>query len=109
MSAASINAITDRLTSSPSAAWLPKILLIHQFIDSMLPDRSLVRPTPGVDLVICSDGVGSPGAKIEGYERYGATSPQYAGIKLFYDSDKPLLSEQQVVELTPAPLVVMYQ
>jgi hypothetical protein len=109
MSAASINAISERLASTPTARWLPKILLIHQFIDSMLPDRGLLRLMPGVDLVICSDGVGGPESKIEGYQHYGAKSPQYGGIKLFYSLDKPVLSEKQVLQLAPAPLVVMYQ
>ena len=34
---------------------------------------------------------------------------QFAGIKLFYKNDKPMLSPADVVAMRPVPLYVQYQ
>lgn len=110
MRAAEINPVVQRLgdlvrrTGGP-----PKIVVLHQFFAGMVPDRDQVRLDPDIELVSCADGVGSPGAKIVSYA--GANQPpvQHPGIKLFYRSDHPLMSEQAVLGLSPQPLLVMYQ
>lgn len=111
MHAAEINRLIVRLSNLVRAQGLPdKVLLIHQFIPQLLPDREQIQPLPGVQVVICEDGVGSPGAKTAGYNQFAA--PQTAGLpgfKVFYALDKPAMTEKDVMGLSPAPLVVMYQ
>ena len=48
--------------------------------------------------------------KIGGYDRYVREArAQYAGFKLFYRQDVPLMSAQRVLGLEPTPDVVIFQ
>ncbi len=88
----------------------PKILIVHRFTDAMLRRYRRVRLDPRVQIVMVMDGYGSPSAKRKIYEREIAREPvQFAGLKLFYKNDKPLLSRQAVLRLNPKPRVVIYQ
>jgi len=88
----------------------PKILIIHQFLESMLPDWQKIKLQPGVEVVTCVDGFGPPGSKIGDYEVFDHQQLiEYPGMKLFYRLDKPLMSPQDVLALNPPPLMVMYQ
>lgn len=111
MTAATINAAADRLSALVTAKGLPpKILIVHQFRTDVLPDREKIITTrPGVTMVLCVDGVGAPGPKIGGYQQFAAPDRFQTGFKLFYKEDKPLMSEGQVLALSPPPSVVMYQ
>lgn len=111
MRAAELNRLIERLSNLVSERGLPdKVLLIHQFIPQLLPDRDQIKPMPGVQIVICEDGVGSPGAKTAGYNQFaGPGTAGHPGFKVFYALDKPAMSDQDVMSLSPAPLVVMYQ
>lgn len=111
MHAAEINRLIERLSRLVTEQGLPdKVLLIHQFIAQLLPDRDQIKPMPGVQIVICEDGVGSPGAKTAGYNQFAAPGTAgYPGFKVFYALDKPAMSEKSVMGLSPAPLLVMYQ
>ena len=111
MHAAEINRLVTRLSRLVREQGLPdKVLLIHQFIPQLLPDRELIQAQPGVQVVICEDGVGSPGAKTAGYNQFaGPGTAGVPGFKVFYTLDKPAMSEKDVMGLSPAPLVVMYQ
>jgi hypothetical protein len=87
-----------------------KVLIVHQFRDDMLPDKAIIEPMPNVDLVIMMDGWGGPEAKVANYSYFvGEQLIQFGGIKLFYRQDDPLLTPEEVVDLEPAPLVVIYQ
>ena len=87
-----------------------KVLVVHQFRDDMLPDKEKIAPMPNVDLVLMMDGWGTLESKVANYEYFVRDQPiQYGGIKLFYRQDEPLMTPQQVIELTPTPLVVIYQ
>jgi hypothetical protein len=56
------------------------------------------------------DGFGPPYLKHGSYKAYVLQQPvQYAGFKLFYKNDKPLLAPKDVLALKPVPLFVMYQ
>jgi len=56
------------------------------------------------------DGFGPPGSKIDDYRIFDNRQLiQYPGFKLFYGLDKPLMSPADVLNLNPAPLMVMYQ
>ena len=88
----------------------PKILMVHQFADRMLLDREVIETQPGVELSIDMDGIGSPGAKLYGYELYAITEPsQRPAFKLFFGQDNPLISPEAVQAMDPVPDVIIYQ
>jgi hypothetical protein len=111
MTAAEINWVIDKLSNLVQTRNLPpKILIIHQFRIEMLPDWQNIHLKPGVEIVTCVDGFGTPGEKIDDYRIFDQRQLiQYAGFKLFYNLDKPLMSPGDVLGLNPAPLMVMYQ
>jgi hypothetical protein len=87
-----------------------KVLVLHQFRDDMLPDKAKIAPMPNVDLVLMMDGWGSVESKVGNYDYFVKEQLiQYGGIKLFYRQDVPVMTPQQVLELDPTPLVVIYQ
>ena len=61
-------------------------------------------------VVTSVDGFGTPQAKIGDYRIFDKQQLiQYPGFKLFYRWDQPLMSLSEVLTMSPAPLVVMYQ
>lgn len=88
----------------------PKMLIVHQFVDSMIRGGGAIRRYASVNLVIDMDGFGPHGVKRAIYRRY-ATRPYAfnAAIKLFLHQDTGLLSEEDVLALDPSPAIVIYQ
>ena len=88
-----------------------KIFLVHQFQPTMITNKPLIaKDRDRVDVLINMDGWGPPPGKLSKYELHVQKEPvEYAGIKLFYRWDKPLLTEAQVQELTPRPHYIQYQ
>ena len=111
MTASEINWVIDKLSNLVLTQHLPtKILIIHQFRGSMLPDWQNIRIKPGVEVVTSVDGFGTPQAKIGDYRIFDKQQLiQYPGFKLFYRWDQPLMSPSAVLKLNPPPLMVMYQ
>ena len=111
MSASEINWVIDKLSNLVLTQHLPpKILIIHQFRESMLPDWQNIRIKPGVEVVTSVDGFGAPKAKIDDYRIFDKQQLiQYPGFKLFYRWDQPLMSPSEVLKMNPPPLMVMYQ
>ncbi|MBV9688370.1 MAG: hypothetical protein JO202_01535 [Ktedonobacteraceae bacterium] len=111
MKASEINWVIDTLSNLVLARHLPpKILILHRFLQEMLPDWQNIKIKPGVQLITCVDGFGTPGTKIDDYRMYDKEQLiQYPGMKLFYKLDKPLMSPSDVLALDPSPLMVMYQ
>ncbi len=111
MTAAEINWVINALSNLVQTQHLPpKILIIHQFLEEMLPDWQKIKAAPGVEIVTCVDGFGPPGTKIDDYRMFDKEQLiQYPGMKLFYTLDKPLMSPSDVLALDPSPLMVMYQ
>lgn len=105
-----INAIQARMNNIGYEIGLNRVLILHQFEDSMLPDKAGIQGYPFVELVIDADGFGGPGVKISDYNQY-AVEPgfEYGGFKLFYEYDSPLMSPQDVMRLSPQPAVIIYQ
>jgi hypothetical protein len=111
MTAAEINWVIDQLSNLVLTQHLPpKVLIIHQFLEEMLPDWQNIKLKPGVQIVTCVDGFGTPGEKIDDYRMFDKEQLiQYPGMKLFYRLDKPLMSAEDVLALDPSPVMVMYQ
>jgi hypothetical protein len=88
----------------------PKLLVVHQFERTTIPDREDLTQVPGVQLVIDVDGHGPPGRKTEAYRTLVRDEPVgFAGIMLFYKQDDPLMTADQVLALTPPPDFIAYQ
>lgn len=90
-----------------------KILIVHQFRQSMIRKKDQIRPYEQVELVIDMDGFGPPAAKLDSWNSViVGDGVQRAGIKLFYQHDAEsggLMSEADVMALEPAPVVIIYQ
>ena len=88
----------------------PKLLLVHRFTEGMLTNAKTVRLDSRVQVVVVMDGYGSPAIKRIAYRIAIRKEPvQFAGIKLFYKNDKPRMTPQEALRLTPGPSVVIYQ
>ncbi|HEV7662462.1 MAG TPA: hypothetical protein VGQ62_02910 [Chloroflexota bacterium] len=88
----------------------PKLLVVHRFTESMVTNAAEIRPDPNVQVIVTMDGFGGPELKLAQYNEYVHNQRvQFAGIKLFYHHDVPLLSPNDVVDLDPFPDLVIYQ
>jgi hypothetical protein len=88
----------------------PKILIVHQFREDMIQGKEQLAPIPGVQLVIDADGFGGPELKTVIYNVLVRDEPvEFAGIKLFYRQDVPVMTPREILDLVPSPDVVIYQ
>lgn len=88
----------------------PKLLIVHQFREDMIRGKDQLAPVPGVQLVIDADGYGAPELKTAVYNFLVRDEPvEFAGVKLFYGQDVPLMTPQEILALVPAPDVIIYQ
>ena len=107
-----INQIQDLLQATALEARVGnKIFLIHQFRPDMISNKPLIaKDRDRVDVLINMDGWGGPAGKLSKYEVHIKNEPvEYAGIKLFYRWDKPMLTEAEVQALIPRPNYIQYQ
>lgn len=90
-----------------------KIIVVHQFRFDMLTEKASIRPYDQIELVIDADGFGSRQLKLDQWTRViQQDNVQRAGIKLFYKHDARnggLMTEAEVLALTPSPQVIIYQ
>lgn len=88
----------------------PKVLIVHQFHYTMIENKDQVEPMAGVQLVIDADGFGPPSHKTEAYAVVIGQMPiEYHGVKLFYKQDVPLMTAEEILDLEPAPDLIIYQ
>lgn len=111
-----INYAVDYLASLVRANNLPpKILVIHRFTKTMVTNYEKILPLPDVQIVMDMDGWGPRDKKRGTYNSVIVPEPvQFTGVKLFYHADlKPpstgLLTPEEVLSLTPAPIYIQYQ
>jgi hypothetical protein len=112
VSAKMINRVTRYLTGIVRRHDLPqKLVVVHQFTDSMVRHKKDLKTRPGVDLVLNADGFGTPEAKRSKYEELSPSrrSGLFSGFKLFYQEDTNLMSPKQVMRLDPRPFFVVYE
>lgn len=87
-----------------------KIVLVHQFANSIITNKEEIQPTEHVEVPLNFDGFGDSAIKMDGYRELVLNQPiQYGGFKLFYQNDEPLLEPEEVLELDPSPAVINYQ
>ena len=83
-----------------------KILVVHQFQESMITNKDDIESFRRVRLVINMDGFGPGATKLAKFDRFSAPA-EYGGIKLFFQQDDPLLSEEEVLKVRPD--LIIYQ
>jgi hypothetical protein len=112
VSAAEVNetvAYIDAIVRRDNLA--PKMLIVHQFTPSMIQDKTAIRGTSSVQVVIQMDGFGSLELKRASYRRVVRDLPPGAitGWKNFFDEDRPTPTPTQTMANAPAPAFVSYQ
>ncbi len=118
MDASEINLIQAEMNQIAVELGVNRVLILHQFTDSMITNKQDIINYPHVELVIDGDGYGSPGPKIRNYLQY-ANEPgfDYGGFKLFTDQidgrliyDSPFMLPIDVMtQLYPQPVVIIFQ
>lgn len=111
MDATKVNQISRYLSRIVRKYKLPeKMLIVHQFTESMIQNKHKLRKYPGVALVLNVDGFGDQPNKISKYNEF--TRPRTGfrnGYKLFYKEDTNLMTPAQVLKLRPRPDLVIYE
>ena len=88
----------------------PKILMVHQFAERMITDRSAIEDHPEIELSIDMDGFGVPSLKLRHYNWYALTEPsERPAFKLFFDQDTPIMTPEEVQDLDRPPDIIIYQ
>jgi len=111
LDASDINFAIRTLAELVEGAGLPpKMLIVHQFLPSMITNGELIEPDPRVQVVFVMDGFGGPATKISKYGTFiHDAGVNFGGMKLFYKYDSPLLQPDDVLGLDPSPDVIIYQ
>jgi hypothetical protein len=88
----------------------PKVLVVHRFTQRMLTNHDKITLDPRVQVVVDMDGFGAPYLKEDAYKFFIVPEPvQYAGFKLFFKNDKPMMAPADVIKLWPVPYYIQYQ
>ena len=92
--AADVNAVSTMLAQLVDSLRIPpKMLIVHRFTRPMLSNHEKIKLDPRVQVVIDMDGFGAPHLKYGSYKAYVHDRPvQFAGFKVFYKNDKPMLT-----------------
>jgi len=112
VSAAEVNQVSSELAATVAELDLPeKLFVIHQFTDDMITQKEQLEVQEGLATVLNVDGFGDPPNKIAKYRELHPRreSGFGSGFKLFYSEDVPLMSEEQVLKLKPAPDLIVYE
>lgn len=116
--AAKVNEVSAYLDQIVQENGLPqKLLLVHEFTESMIQNRKGLVQRPNLAIVFNVDGFGTPEAKMGKYADL-TTDPDrpefvFTGFKLFYEEDtrngSRLMAPFEVLDLDPQPDVVVYE
>ena len=114
--AADVNYCTQYLTDLIHKYNLPpKIFVLHRFTRKMVTNYQNIKLRPEVQVVVHMDGWGEPELKKGTYRHFIYSEPvQFTGFKLFYKNDlkrepKRLMTPEELLKLTPAPIYIQYQ
>jgi hypothetical protein len=83
-----------------------KIMIVHQFTDEMIERKDEIGHFNRVRVIVTMDGFGDPATKAKKFKWYGEPA-EYSGIKLFFEQDHPLMTEEEVVKIRPD--LIIYQ
>ncbi len=80
-----------------------RILIVHQFLLSMIQEKETLDRVYKIDLTILADGWGGPPGKVGKYNSFMSDDLKFTGLKLFYRWDVPLMTEGEVLGLDRHP------
>jgi len=109
---AEINEVQAYLRELVEAHGLPpKILVVHQYMDPTIVDPQAVAKVEGVDYVLNMDAFGDVKAKKKKYRHFAEKPPETKlhGFNVFLVHDHAVLSEEELLQLSPLPQVIFYQ
>lgn len=88
-----------------------KLLVLHQFRLSMLPDRDTIEAPPEVAIAVHADGQGPQSDKLATWRVLtdGAEDRWHWGWKNFYDEDPVVAEPGYILDLEPEVVLVTYQ
>jgi len=111
MDAGDVNVATRALAGLVDSLGLPpKVLIVHRFTQRMLTNYREIAVDPRVQLVIDMDGFGDRPLKRSVYRDFIVKEPvQFTGFKLFYKNDRPMMTPDEVLTLSPQPVYIQYQ
>ncbi len=105
-----VNWVQGELQKISNQIGVNKVLMLHQFKPSMLPDKEKYIDYPGVEIVIDSDGTFNTDVKIKNYFTYmNEPGIDYGGIKHFFVYDDYLMTPEQTMDFPVNPSIVIYQ
>ncbi|MEA2424004.1 MAG: hypothetical protein QOH13_414, partial [Thermoleophilaceae bacterium] len=109
--AAKVNQVSAYVARVVKRYNLPeKLLIVHQFTESMIRNKEQLKRQRGVSLVLNVDGFGDQPNKISKYVSFThPRTPFRSGYKLFYKEDTNLMTPAQVLQLRPRPDLVIYE
>jgi hypothetical protein len=111
VNARDVNRISSYIARIVRKGNLPqKLLLIHQFTESMIRNKASLKKHSELALTINVDGFGDPPNKVAKYGEFADDSKRFhKGFKLFYEEDTDLMSPRAVLRLRPRPEVIVYE
>jgi hypothetical protein len=106
-----INAVQDYLRTLIEAHNLPpKMFVVHQYIDSTIVGGDRVKASADVDFVINMDAYGDVKEKLKKYAFFSAKPySQHDAFNVFLVHDHRVMSETEILNLSPLPRVIFYQ
>jgi hypothetical protein len=109
--AATVNRVSAYLAGVVKTYRLPeKLLIVHQFTESMIQHKQHLRRRPGIALVLNVDGFGDQPNKISKYVAFTHPRTRFrSGFKLFYKEDTNMMTPAEVLRLRPRPDLVVYE
>lgn len=108
--AAEVNRVSGYLSGLVARHRLPeKLLVLHQFRASMLPDVARIAQRPGLALVQHVDGFGTRSEKTATWNRLRRPRQFHLGYKLFYREDVKRYGPADVLRFRPVPELVSFQ
>jgi hypothetical protein len=109
--AATVNRVSAYLAGVVKSYRLPeKLLIVHQFTESMIQNKQHLRRRPGIALVLNVDGFGDQPNKISKYVSFTHPRTRFrSGFKLFYKEDTNMMTPAEVLKLRPRPDLVVYE
>lgn len=110
ITAEEINMVQAEMNQIALEMGVNRVLIIHQFKDSMVENIDQIINYPHVELVIDADGAFDAGAKMIGYSKYANQAPyDYGGIKIFFEYDDRVIPPEEIMTLSPRPAIIIYQ
>ncbi|MDH3190573.1 MAG: hypothetical protein OEM39_08080, partial [Acidimicrobiia bacterium] len=111
--AAEVNQVVDWLADLVHDNGLPqKMLIVHQFREFMIQDRSTLKERPELQMVIQMDGQGPIDTKDTTWAVLTSGTEENHwkwGWKNFFDEDSPTPSPEHTLGKVPTPVFVSYQ